>query len=408
MLQTVSDQAHSEAAEIINAAQLPKAGNNHLDEAEIVAGAALALEQGAPHALWETRELNAESLLKQGSREWRFFQRATANWLDQLSQGEAGFREDFKPEPRMGISFIVNDVSMQMMADRVSKAVEMPDLAHILSPAERPIYLNAKHDGSYADMISEVSRGNYDKLPEAERGEMFAAFTSPVQSEKLREAVIEQAGYIETLRVLDHKVHEREFDRKPWENHFVELKPESIKKVMAYYDEGKDDDLTKSEARMLDEFAKLRQFEQAKPVEDTRMPWMVSKQEATAAARVLQDERSADNPLSVNLARMVTDVRHQLRATDRIYENDYLREEARTDDQHVSVGNYHLVSEEAESILASELSTGDMTTPLERLRIEKTAGFVECEMSPKFEMQADRSAVSAMYAAAMVHSQRAM
>lgn len=408
MLREVSERTYDEATRIINAAQQPKAGSADLDTSEVVAGAALALEHGAPHVLYETRALKAERLLQQGTREWRFFQRATANWLDQMSQGEAGFQDDFRPEPRKGISFVVNDVSMQMMADRISKAIEMPDLALGLSPYERPVYLNAKNDGVYAEMISEISAGNYSKLAESDRNDLFAAFAGPVQSEKLREAVIEQAGYIETLRVLDYTVAEREFDRKPWENHFVELKEESVRKVIDYYKEGKDDDLTKGEAHMLDEFAKLRQFEQAKPVEDDRMPWMASKQEVTAAARVLQDERSAQNPLSVNLARMVTDVRHQLRASERFYENNYRSEEAREDDRHVSMGNFHKVSEEAESILAGELSTGDLTTPLERLRIEKASGFVECEMNPKIEKQAGRSAVNAMYAAAMVHSQRAM
>lgn len=122
MIDQVSDEINREAGDVIRAVS----GKGPRLEVEphpgfeaIVAGAAKALEKGAPHALYDSRSTPAERWLEDGTNEWRHFHSATALALNNAR----GKGEIVVSTTEEIMTHIVSDVLTQTGAKRMSMAV---------------------------------------------------------------------------------------------------------------------------------------------------------------------------------------------------------------------------------------------------------------------------------------------
>lgn len=169
-LGTISDETYGKAGDVIRAVS----GQGPRPEIEVmpgfeqmVAGAALALSEGAPSAFWDTRPSHAEDYLKQGSEEWRHFHVAVARVIDVHSQDHQTF-----DTPGDVMTHMVADVMHQSVAKRMSLAIVNSDPVFLkaLSPSSRDTVEYARDDEGLADLIRSEARGDYSQFdPESRR-----------------------------------------------------------------------------------------------------------------------------------------------------------------------------------------------------------------------------------------------
>lgn len=403
MFREIPDETYEKAGRLIKAVSMPDAGGEDRALVDVVAGAALALEQGASNALYNTVPMKTAQLLRQGTNPWQFLHRSTARYLDEIEHnGDHVTLKDGSPNALRGVSFIVNNAKLQMTAHRVNGALKMRDLMPRLGEAELELFEEAKRDEGFAESLRHVEVGQYDRLDQDYQADLHDSLASPVLNPELREAVVEYAGHIDSARSIDASSVSRQFAENPWEMGFDPLNRDVLAKVESYYQTWDSKDLNEWEKQTLDEFAKLREFG-AETGSGLATSW-----EINAAARALQDPRSAENDLALNVSRMVSDAGHQNEASARLIAGGHVNFRAREDDRAVAAGRYHEASEQAQDTLAMEIAGGALTSPIDRLRIEKVAGFVETEMSPTFDVKPEKSAANAMYAAAMASRQMGM
>ena len=369
-------------------------------EATLIAAAALTLEKGAPHALYQSRETPAERYLLQGTREWRFLQGATAHYLAEKQGGNEAMQN-----PQSGLEFILNDARLRMTAARVSSAIEDSYLRETLTPLEDAVYLNAKDNKEMTAALERVRVGDYTALTETMQKEFHENLTAPVQGNELRTAMIEQLGNVVTSEHND-LMSEKALDRKKaWETHFREIDVDAQANSAAFF-RGNDSHLAQSEKEALRLFAHMRGHE---PSASGR--YDISAYEKRAAARFLDDHaRGEAGTPTQSVKRMITDAQLQEEAAMRVIMNgpSFVEEHGNIrhgDDELVAAGRYDEASEPAQDILAFHLANASYTTPLQKLRIEATSGFIETEFEKDKSIEAKVTPEQSLAAQAMIASQ---
>ncbi len=401
MFRNVDDEHYGEAADIIAAAgDARKAGSVDMREASLIAAAALSLEKGAPHALYQSHATTAERYLQQGTREWRFLQGATAHYLAE----KRGGNEDLA-KPQEGLEFILNDARLRMTAARVTSALQLSDLRASLTPLEDAVYLNAKNDPKMTAALGHVQVGNYPALSDDMQKEFHENLTAPLQGKELRSAMIEQLGNMITSEhndLMSEKALER---KKAWETHFGQIDIDAKANANAFF-RGDHGSLSQREGEALRLFTQMRGHE---PDDSGR--YDVSAYEERAAARYLDDNaRGEAGTVTQSVKRMITDVQLQEEAAMRVIKNgpSFVEEHGlvrQGDDEIVAVGRYDEASEPAQDILAFHLATASYTAPLQKLRIEATSGFVETEFEKEKSIEAKVTPEQSLAAQAMIASQ---
>lgn len=140
---------------------------------EAVAGAAIALEKGHPHALWLTRDTKAEEWLDPTSMEGAHFHRAVARVLGGY---EPGAMVDMSPKGMM--EHMVADTVNTTLAMRMSLALwdRNPVMTETMSDAQLARIERARDDVSEAADISHERNGAYEKLSPSRRLALIDVF----------------------------------------------------------------------------------------------------------------------------------------------------------------------------------------------------------------------------------------
>ncbi|MBS7671422.1 hypothetical protein [Croceicoccus gelatinilyticus] len=397
MFREISDKAYGEAAETVEAARLAHLPRDVLPEdALIVAGAALALEQGSPNEFALSYETEAMRYLHIGNREANLMQSAVAHYLDEKKQRGGPF-----DTTREAMSFIVNDVMIQSAAIRVDRALDNPDLiAQLRGPAEKQLYEEASRDSGMQETMSKISTGGFYRIPEEERAAFEALVSGPIPQKKLREAVVEQAGYVDdAIARADRSVKELG-KAEPWARRFIEV--EQSNQLKAWHHLTKTEELTPAEGgALIDDFMKVRG-----PMGPANLL------DAQTCGRFLQEREQMQMADASWLVRMSADWRHMFEATNRLSTANYQDCDTYRTDEEVASGQYHKLDEAPEAFIAFDLAAGHGVPPLERLKIERMTGFAECE----FEIEKTRTQEPArkpllaadLYAAGLAQSQMGM
>lgn len=136
-----------------------------------VAAAGVALERGAPSTFYESRPLQAESLFRAGSQEWRTMHNAVARVLDMQRQGH---------EMSNGtvVKHIVSDVVEQASARRTLNALKLgAPFEEGMSDAEKGRVQEAKSSKSAEGSLHHELIGAWHQLPEKVQENIFHSFS---------------------------------------------------------------------------------------------------------------------------------------------------------------------------------------------------------------------------------------
>lgn len=176
MFREIADETFGVAGAVIDQASFPIPEGEENPPALLAAGAAYALERGAPNVLFETRASEASDYLKLGTREWRYLHRAMARHIDM--RGQSGEIQTLEPEEAIGM--IVNDVEMQIVADQIVRALNAPDVFEgLLGKWQKAAFDDARRDPSYAAALEHVKLGHYERLGNEDQDELMEGLRSP-------------------------------------------------------------------------------------------------------------------------------------------------------------------------------------------------------------------------------------
>lgn len=128
----------------------------------MVAASAIALEKGAPRAIFTSHDTEADRYLKQGNNEWRMFHKAVARVVDLHRTGEQQF-----DEPNDVMNHIVGDVMYQARMRHVDLALTNSHEAFLepLSAKDRDLVEYARDDDDVRRDIRSEASGSYELLP---------------------------------------------------------------------------------------------------------------------------------------------------------------------------------------------------------------------------------------------------
>lgn len=189
----ISDETYGEAGAVIRAV----AGTGPRPAVEVmpgfelmVAGAAMALSEGAPSAFYDSRVSHAEDYLAEGREEWRHFHVAVARAID-VARGDPVHFET----PGDVMTHMVSDVMHQAHAGRMHRAIDNTDEAFMagLSGSSRETVMYARLDQGVADSIRVEAMGHYDHLDEYGRREMANNLSNGVRVTAASRSAIEVA-----------------------------------------------------------------------------------------------------------------------------------------------------------------------------------------------------------------------
>lgn len=176
----IPDEVYREAGEVIRGVS----GTGPRPEVEpmtgfeaMVAGTAIALERGAPHALYDSRETHAADWLKEGSDPWRKLHAATARAIDLHRTKEVLF-----DGPESVMVHMSADVLNQADAGRKATALrfndkpfddaltpeQLDDVQHAREHPDRARSLNSEAWGNYAALDATRQRWTGDMLEKGE------------------------------------------------------------------------------------------------------------------------------------------------------------------------------------------------------------------------------------------------
>lgn len=166
MFNTIEDATYGRAGEIIDAVHsgTPKGSPGLPGLSNMVAGAALAMERGAPNALYEAHASKAESYVSRGSNEWRMLHRAVARVIDVDARDPARFEDSGDV-----LRHIVADVSHQARHARLAGALDLPDLAPRVPVDMRDVLAKAAGRPELRAEITSRAMGAYHELSAADQ-----------------------------------------------------------------------------------------------------------------------------------------------------------------------------------------------------------------------------------------------
>lgn len=136
-----------------------------------VAAAGIALERGAPSTFYESRSLQAESLFRVGSQEWRTMHNAVARVIDMQRNGHEMSNETV-------VKHIVSDVVEQASARRTLNALKLgAPFEEGMSEAEMNRVIEAKNSKSAEGSLHHELIGAWHQLPEKVQENIFQSFS---------------------------------------------------------------------------------------------------------------------------------------------------------------------------------------------------------------------------------------
>ncbi len=149
-----------------------------------VAAAGVALERGAPSTFYESRDLQAESLFRTGSQEWRTMHNAVARVMDMQRHGIEMSNETV-------VKHIVSDVTAQASARRTLNALKLgAPFEEGISEDEKARVQEAKGSKSSEGSLHHELIGAWHSLPEQVQENIFKNFTTGNQlSERLQSEI---------------------------------------------------------------------------------------------------------------------------------------------------------------------------------------------------------------------------
>jgi hypothetical protein len=166
-LRQIPDGVYGEAGEVIRA--VSGKGPRPAVEAMVgfeamVAGTVIALEKGAPHAMYESRATPAEEWLREGSDPWRKLHTATARAIDLHRTREVMF-----DGPEGVMVHIASDVLNQAQVQHKATALRFNDkpFDDRLTPEQLEDVRYARDHPRYADDINAEAHGLYSQLGKA-------------------------------------------------------------------------------------------------------------------------------------------------------------------------------------------------------------------------------------------------
>jgi len=166
---------------------------------EAVAGAAMALEKGHPHALRLAHKSTAEEWLDPNSMEGRHFHRAVARVLGGYEPGAL-----VNMSPKGIMEHIVTDTVNTTLANRMELAVMQhhPVMVEEMTPQQVQNVEIARLNPQYAAQIQNESRGAYEGVSHARKVALIDVFHTMENVSDVAKAQIDLAAKdIEEMRV---------------------------------------------------------------------------------------------------------------------------------------------------------------------------------------------------------------
>lgn len=184
----------------------------------VAAGAALAMERGAPQLMGETHDTTAGRYLESGTLAFR-----------KLTAGVARAIEQGRQSPSENLRLVVADVCQQVSAMKIVAAAGNSDFESGLNEAQRTLALHAREDPSFRREMSAIRFGNYHELSPAMSASVAEALRRPL-SPDLERAVVDLSVSVDSIARRAHGVA-ADLERFPDEEH--------MRAVIAFHSQGR-------------------------------------------------------------------------------------------------------------------------------------------------------------------------
>jgi len=345
----IDDEFYKAAGQAIDASGKPGTVYPEYDGAELVAaGAALALERGAPRLMAKTYDTGASQYLAQGSRAWAPLHGAVARFSEtDLNESEAiASRGD-------GVKMVVSDVLQRVSARRVIQGADLPDLEPLLNEGQMKMAERARVDSAFRKDMSSIAVGDFQAVSPDMSASLKEALDAPLTG-KIGEEVSLMSRAVDGIVDRDEKMGEQMLANEGALGQFSPISKDSMDRVVAFH---KDGISTRSDT--MDASLKLLSDQGHVPESlNPNEPIMI------AQARLLQDARSGFSDAPADLASMA------LSDADIMTRGRMAMDDPTPDVDRIGQGRYHELDDSVQAHYERLIVFGMKTTPLDKVRLE--------------------------------------
>ena len=349
----LTDEQYGLATVAINAARTSEVTYPEFDGAELVAaGAALALERGAPRLIAQSYDIGADSYLKQGSQAWRALQSGIARFSDtDLNESEAiSSRGD-------GVKMAVSEVLQKESARKVVMAAGNKDFESMLNPEQMELVKIARADIEFLHDLSSISTGSFDRLGEDTATSLKSALDAPIPGKLGQEvSLLSRAvdGIADREEALDEKMRMAEGNHR----NFLPISDTYREQVQAFHREGVSTGVEAVDAAM----TLLKQQDKIPENLHPNDPIMI------AQARLLQESMVDVSQAPADLASMaLSDAAVMTEARKEFLSSDMM---PGIDSDIKGQGEYHLLEENDQARIDRDIIYGMKTPAIDKVRLE--------------------------------------
>lgn len=354
----------------------------------VAAGAALALERGAPNLMTLSYGLDAGDYLNEGSRAWSSLHGA-------LSQVINTDLDEAKPIPSYGdlVKQTVGNVLQTSSARQVLMAAGNNDMRMGLNDAQLSLVDMCREDQGLLRQMSFIAVGSYERLsPEMSEG-LADALSQPIPGKPGLEAE-------SVAKSVDSLVNRLEILHGNYENtndglspRFMPISQDSLNKVVDFHNTPFPEESKSTGDPKIDAAMSILFDQERVPMNlDVNNPIMI------AQARLIEEGASRYTDSPADLAAMaITDARIMTQATSHMmdldFETNHIADRRHVvafagmnaaDLESVSKGEYHKIDPSHQDNVAYAMALGTAVPPIDRLRLEVATQNGE---SPSFAMQ---------------------
>jgi len=345
----IDDEFYKAAGQAIDASGKPGAVYPEYDGAELVAaGAALALERGAPRLMAKTYDTSASQYLAQGSRAWAPLHGAVARFSEtDLNESESiSSRGD-------GVKMVVSDVLQRVSARRVIQGADLPDLEPLLNEGQMKMAERARVDSAFRKDMSSIAVGDFQAVSPDMSASLKEALDAPLTG-KIGEEVSLMSRAVDGIVDRDEKMGEQMLANEGALGQFSPISKDSMDRVVAFH---KDGISTRSDT--MDASLKLLSDQGHVPESlNPNEPIMI------AQARLLQDARSGFSDAPADLASMA------LSDADIMSRGRMSMDDPTPTIDHIGQGRYHELEDNVQAHYERLIVFGMKTAPIDKVRLE--------------------------------------
>ena len=376
----IGDEFHQQAGEAIRSARTGSTYSEYDGAEYVAAGAALALERGAPRLIAQTYDIGADSYLNQGSQAWRKLHSAVAHFVEtDLNESEAiASRGD-------GVKMVVSHVMQAESARKVVMAAGNKDFEDMLNPGQHELMKMSRESQGFLRDMSSISVGAFDRLSPEMANSVKEALEAPLTGKMAGEvSLMSRAvdGIVDREEALDEKIRFAEGAHRE----FLPISDTYREQVQAFHKDGTSTGVEAVDAAMV----LLKQENKIPENLHPNDPIMI------AQARLLQESMVDLSQAPAALASMaLSDAAVMTEARKEFLQSDMM---PGIDSDIRGQGEYHLLEENEQARIERDIIYAMKTPAIDKVRLEvgmlENSGIAAIDRAREDQRQKDAGIVS--------------